>query len=367
MVTIDYTGSRFVLGRTADGYAIWEIASSGEPPQLFPATPEGWTAAWLKFRELEGGAPPAAAGSGGTAGAVRPLGLGSVLDGTFKVYGRHLGAFALVVAAVTIPLALIQIVVLRAFLSPELELLFSGAVSQTDLDVIRRTLEDDLPLLIAAGVVVGLISLFVSAIVSSALIGGTLRGVGGAAVRAGELLRSGVRRMASMAWILFLTGLIMFLAALPVGVVLFLASEASEGAVIILVIALFLVLLLLYTRYLFAPTTLIAEDRRGPQALRRSWELTRGRTWPTLGMFLVVGLIALVPNLLISLPFQLIAREQESLAMFWVFAALGGAVASVVIVPFTTVAIVHLYIDARARKEQLDPHDLVPDSGIGAR
>jgi len=362
MASLDYTGARFVLGRTADGYAIWETLAGGQPREVFPVTQEGWAAAWLRFRELEGETPVAGPGQAVGSTAMRPLGLGGLMESTFRVYGRNLGTFALVVAIVMIPVALLQVVLLQAFLPPELELLFSGAVSQTDLELVRAALEDDLPLFALAGIIVGLISLFVSSIATAALTRGVLEGFLGAPVRTGELLRAGLRRMGSTAWIVFLTVLIVAVAVLPLGFLLgvFSAATNSRGVLVALGILIGFGALLLYTRYLFGPATLIAEDQRDSRALRRSWALTSGRTWPVFGTFLLFALISLVPNILVGLPFQLIAREQETLGMFWLFSALGGAVTSLVILPFTTAAIVHLYIDARARKEALEPGALLP-------
>jgi hypothetical protein len=286
------------------------------------------------------------------------------MESTFRVYGRNLGAFALIVAIVTIPLALLQLVILQAFLTPELELLFSGAVSQTDLELIRRSIEDDLPLFALAAVVAAAISLLVSSIATAALTRGVLGGFMGAPVRAGELLRAGVRRMGSTAWIVFLTVLILIVAALPLVFLLAVMGQvANERAIVVVLgILISIPLLLLYSRFLFGPATLIAEDHRGSRALRRSWALTSGRAWPVLGTFLLFALISLVPNILVGLPFQLIAQQQETVGMFWLWATLGGAVTSVVILPFTTAAIVHLYIDTRARKEALEPGALLPAS-----
>jgi hypothetical protein len=368
MASIDYTGTAFLLGRTADGYAIWDMASGGEPREVFPITQEGWATAWLRFRELEGEAPVARAGQAGGSTAPAPLGLGGVMESTFKIYGRNLGTFALIVAIVTIPLMLLQVLVLQAFLSPELELLFSGAVSQTDLDFIRRSIERDLPMLGAAGLVVGVISLFVSSLVSAAITRGVLDAFRGSRGRTGELLRVGFRRMPSVAWIVFLTVLILLVAAIPIVFLLALIGQATNERAIVVILGILIAipLLLLYTRYLFGPAALIAEDQRGTRALRRSWQLTRGRTWPILGTFILFLLISIVPNILVGLPFQLIAQEQTTVGMFWLFVTLGGAATSIVILPFTTAAIVHLYIDARARKEGLDPAALGPSAGAAA-
>ena len=363
MVSLDYTGTRFVLGRTAESYALWDVSAGGEPQQVFPATPEGWTAAWLRFRELEGGAP--AAPTSVPDALVRPLGIGNVLGGSFQVWGRNFLAFLAVMASVMLPFAILQVVVFQAVLGPELEALFSGLIPRNEIDVYRRIIEDNIPVFIAAAVGLGLISLFVNAFVTAALIRGGLQGFTGGRVRAGATMSASVRKTHSVAWILFLTGLLVALVGVPV---MFLAvmlgtASGSPAVTALLIIPAVLGLFLFASRYLFGPSALIAEGLRGVAALRRSWELTRGRVWPIFGTFLLVLLMAGVAAALLTVPFQLVAQSGTSLGTVWLISALGGAFASTLTTPFSTLAIVHLYIDARARKEALDPAVLDPEPG----
>jgi hypothetical protein len=51
---IDYRGSAYALGRTADGYAIWDVNSGGQPILTFSATTEAWNQAWGAYQRLEG-------------------------------------------------------------------------------------------------------------------------------------------------------------------------------------------------------------------------------------------------------------------------------------------------------------------------
>jgi hypothetical protein len=51
---IDYRGRAYALGRTADGYAIWDVNTGGEPILTFPATTEAWNQAWGAYQRLEG-------------------------------------------------------------------------------------------------------------------------------------------------------------------------------------------------------------------------------------------------------------------------------------------------------------------------
>lgn len=368
MVSIDYTGARHVLGRTADSYAIWDAPAGGQPLQVFAATPDGWTAAWLRFRELEGGSLPLAATASVPDGSIRPFGIGGVLAGTFQVWGRNFLAFFVVVATVMIPFVLLQVLAFQLLLGPELEALFSGLIPRTEVDVYRQVIEDNLGIFIAAGLGMALIGLFVNAFVTAALVRGGLQGFTGGKVRAGEMMGASVRRTPSTAWILFLTGILVALFAIPIVFVVVAVATATESPPLtaILLILAFIGIFLFATRYLLAPATLIAEDVRGSAALRRSWQLTRGRTWPVFGTYLLVLLMVGVATAILTLPFQLIVSAQGSLGAVWMISALGNGIASSLTTPFTTIALVHLYIDNRARKEQLDPAGLEPASPAAA-
>lgn len=53
LVAIDHHGTRFGLGRTPEGYAVWNLITGGEPVRRFPLTDEAWHEAWRMFHELE--------------------------------------------------------------------------------------------------------------------------------------------------------------------------------------------------------------------------------------------------------------------------------------------------------------------------
>jgi hypothetical protein len=89
-VHVDYRGTRYVLGRTAEAYAIWD-ARGGAPIQTHPLSDEGWAAAWQEYQRLEATAawttPAAAAGPAGTPGAVPGGAEQSVIDYPGGRYG----------------------------------------------------------------------------------------------------------------------------------------------------------------------------------------------------------------------------------------------------------------------------------------
>jgi serine/threonine-protein kinase len=55
---IDVQGTRFGLGRTATGYAIWDLHTGGTPVRVYPLTDQSWQLAWSEYYELEASPDP---------------------------------------------------------------------------------------------------------------------------------------------------------------------------------------------------------------------------------------------------------------------------------------------------------------------
>jgi hypothetical protein len=53
-VTITHRGARYEIGRGRDFYGIWAAGTTrSNPMERWPETPEGWSAAWSRFTEIE--------------------------------------------------------------------------------------------------------------------------------------------------------------------------------------------------------------------------------------------------------------------------------------------------------------------------
>ncbi len=89
---------------------------------------------------------------------------------------------------------------------------------------------------------------------------------------------------------------------------------------------------------------LVVENKQGSSALSRSWNLVRGRWWPVFGAFLVAGIIAGLVSSVLALPF----------GHNWFLRSIGAIIGSIVTLPFSTSVLVLIYLDLRARKENLD-------------
>jgi hypothetical protein len=93
---------------------------------------------------------------------------------------------------------------------------------------------------------------------------------------------------------------------------------------------------------------LVVEGRRGTQAMGRSWELVGGHWWHAFGTLLVAGLLTGVVNAVITTPFGNTG---------WLVQAVAAAVATVITLPYGVL----LYLDLRARKENLNLERLRAD------
>lgn len=105
-------------------------------------------------------------------------------------------------------------------------------------------------------------------------------------------------------------------------------------------------------RLAFAPVALVVEGHRGPGALRRSWRLTKGFFWRTLGTLLLSGVIVAIVSGILSIPGELAVQALGPDA--WPISALVTTLATVLLTPFGMVVIVLLYFDLRIRKEGFD-------------
>jgi hypothetical protein len=89
----------------------------------------------------------------------------------------------------------------------------------------------------------------------------------------------------------------------------------------------------------------VIEDKRGTEALSRSWNLVKGSWWHVLGVIFVAGLIAAVVGGILG------AIGGSNFFLSWVF----GAIAQIITAPFVALVAVVLYLDLRARHEALGP------------
>lgn len=344
---IDYPGSRYVLGRTSDGYAIWDRSLGGTPFRVFPLTVEGWTEAWSAFQDLEAAGPDP--------GAIPPLGVGRIIGVAFSVYRRHLRVLAAIAGAIVLPFYALSLTLTLTTvrLVPE----------RVGLEVVPT------PRIPAWVDLVNNAVLYVMVI--PFLTGAMVTAVAWAMLDRKPTVPRAYRRAAgrahSVLWVSFLAG-VAAVAPLAPGIILAAGGSAPPVAAALLALGL-APAVFLAIRFLFATSVVVVENVRGLEALRRSWRLVRRSTGKVLGG-LLLALLVLLGVLLVVVTLALtvvLLREitEETVRLVLVVVSVVTALVVTLVGPFVNVAIVLLYLDARARKDGLTLQGLAAEVDRG--
>ena len=145
-------------------------------------------------------------------------------------------------------------------------------------------------------------------------------------------------------------------------------NEPSGGAVALGFLLLFggsIVFGVLYVfvtvRILFTSQAVIAENKGPIEAIKRSWNLTKGYWWRTFGILLLIGLLAFlitfVPTSIFGAIYAAIALRSGAPPDFvqqQLVNSVIQAITSVLVTPFSLIAYTLMYYDLRIRKEGFD-------------
>ncbi|MBX3053895.1 MAG: glycerophosphoryl diester phosphodiesterase membrane domain-containing protein [Caldilineaceae bacterium] len=317
-----------------------------------------------------------------------PLSLGDLLDRSFRLYRARFALFVGTAALFLVPLALVSGLLTGTFMTSYIDAL--GALSQSVEPPSEAMLIGLFDGALNSGVMLlllSLVSVAVNGIVSLALTSQCIDALHGRRQPMGQSIALGWRRLWTFVRMSILEGLAAGAATLAVGLVLlvlfllFIAAAgifglsldsldspagavAAVGAVIVLICGYFLGIVLviapavyLAARWIISVPVLVDGEWRAREALRRSWGLTEGNVWRSVGYSV---LLFLVGALVISMPvavFQAILTVLVPSGSQWVVATATTAFSSlfsVLWLPFNTGALVLLYYDLRVRKESYD-------------
>jgi len=113
----------------------------------------------------------------------------------------------------------------------------------------------------------------------------------------------------------------------------------------------------LWVRWSVSWEVLLIEGAGPIESFRRSWNLTRGSWWHTLGVIIVAAVLVGLVNIVVGAIFGVIGAvlvASGSDVLGAVVANLGNAIGTIFVVPFATAISVVLYYELRARSEGLD-------------
>lgn len=310
---------------------------------------------------------------------LRPLGLGDMLDGAFRLVrfnpGATVGASVLVAAvAMAIPLGVTT----------------AMTVTGDSLEWFGATLEDPdyapgsseiISMVIAFGsfvigsVLQGIGAILVAGMMShvahAAAIGRKLTlGQAWAATHGNRWRLIGLALLVTVVYIL-----VMVVAAAPVVVLAIVVDSPIPAILVGLLMILLLIVASVFLAvrlYLLAVPALMLERTGVFGAFRRAWQLSARQFWRLFGIWLLAALIAGFASQIISFPISLVASfvgiAQPDLYLFTtlVGSAVSTVVSAAIVTPFSGAVTNLQYLDQRIRKESYEV-ELMEQAGLLSR
>ncbi len=294
--------------------------------------------------------------------ALRPLGFGDILEGAFAAMRRNPRTFFGLAL-----LTSLAVLLLLAAVAAVGYLVVSQVGSSGAADVF-----------LAVGTIGGFTLLYVASAVTSVALTGMLSYPVGEAVLGrkpsiGETwrrTRGMLPRLTGLCLILFIPVVIVFAGLVALVIVAFdHGSNVAGAAGIVALVAALVAMAYVGVRLALATPALVLEELAVVAALRRSWGLTRGRFWRTLGVLFVSSMIVGVVQQVLSFGFQIVgaalgvaftstvggqAGDVGFAVVLFGVTVVGSLLASLLAQPFLAAVGALLYTDARIRKEGFD-------------
>ena len=253
---------------------------------------------------------------------LRPMGVGELLDAAVKLYRQNWKPLMAVVAFVMVPYSFLQAFATR---SPGRFRFPSNLQDEPSFD------QSSFDRAFVFGIAFGLVTfLLVQPFLAGAVARAAYSLYLGEDIDVRQVYRVALSLLFPILWVSLLAAL---------GVVIGLILLVVPGIIAAI-------------RFTFGTVVLVIEERRGTRALRRSWDLAKGKFWRILGTILLAQLVASVVGAVVAIPFTISLLATGSSA--WPLQGLGSAVAAVITTPFVTLVHVLLYFDMRIRKEGFD-------------
>jgi hypothetical protein len=292
---------------------------------------------------------------------LRPLGLGEILDGSFRAIRANPGVmFGLSAVVVTV------VVAIQAVLT-----WYVGGLLTGTLDDLLRSADPNGQLGLADQLSPSVATLFTTPFVALAttiltglLIVSVSRSVIGQKISVGDVTRFARVRIWWVVGFSVLLGVAWLVAfAVYGGAIALLASHKQWGALVAVVVVGGLALLLgvvwVTVRTLLVPPALMLEGAGFWATVRRAWQLTRGSFWRLFGIYLLVQLLVGIVASIITYPVTIVSMvvfHDPTLRSFGqiLLTSAGSVVAQTLSTVFSAAVIALLYIDVRMRREGLD-------------
>jgi hypothetical protein len=301
--------------------------------------------------------------------ALRPLGVGEILDGAVASMRADPKAMLGLSAAVAVLTQLVQVPVTWLLLR---DAGGSGFALSPTPDPATGTVDTQLLVRLLATVgLTGLVTALAVLVLTGILTVVVSRAVLGERLSVGAAWQAAGPRLPSLLGVtiaLFLAMSALLLAGLLPGILL--AAAGADEALVALVVLLGATAGLVaavhrYVSWALGPSVAVLERQGVRASLARSRALVRGAWWRTFGLLLLVAAIAGVVAQIVSVPFGFLAAGLSYLGSGGgegnvyalgplLVSALGSVLAATLTWPFAAAGGVLVYVDRRMRREGLD-------------
>lgn len=242
---------------------------------------------------------------------LRPMGIGDILDTTFRLYRNHFATFVLIALVVYVPYAVVDV------------LLIASLVDEQPQPLPTAEVADGVAL--AGFLAMALLFVVVFPLCQGALVHKISAGYLGESIGAVEAYRRALPRLLRLIWANILAGVVIM-----VGFIFFIVPG------------------IIFSLWLMLVTTVVMlEDGGAMDALKRSRELMRGNLGKGFLLLLVITLLSIGYTLVT----ELLAVPLAAVPLLDVFVV---NLLAALILPITTAPIILLYYDLRIRKEAFD-------------
>jgi hypothetical protein len=270
--------------------------------------------------------------------ALRPLGVGEILDAGIKVYLKNARTLMGLTAVVVVPFQILSALILLSTVSSGSE------VPHGTLDLSTGSGTSNHAASLGANAILSVTGLIIGLLTTAACVKAVSDIYLDQPTDIRSSLRFALRRLGSLVWLEIIFGVLLTLAT----------------------IALIIPGIWLWVGWSVATPALLIDGARGSKALGRSRRLVRGRWWPTAGLLLVAAVMVAVVGGAIegALVGISLAGGGESLVLTVVVVSLAAAISSVLVRPFHSAVTTVLYYDLRVRHEGYDVQLLAEQLGI---
>lgn len=293
---------------------------------------------------------------------LRPMGIGDILDETFRLYRENFALFVATVAVLEVPAQIINLLItLNAPPVPRLNT-SNGTLTSQQLNDYFSRLGGSLGASGGGGLLISLVSIFITAAMAVVISNRYLNRT----VTVGNAYRAAVDHIGSLIVAILWNGLRIVGIVIAIAIVVAVLVAVKLWPLGVLIgIATVPLLIYIAVAWTLVSQVIMLENAGGTGSSGRSRRLIQGYWWKTLGLLIVAALLV---NILSSIPTIVIAGilGSGSGTGGTLIAGLIGLVIAVLIRPIQVAATTLLFYDLKIRKEAFDLEAMVQQAGGGA-